>query len=132
MEEAHYWALIVFGFATAMITIMKLSANAREARRLRAREMLHRERLAAIEKGLPLHELPAELMFEPRDEEFRTVSATRNAALAAGLIIAPAGVGMMVAFAKIPDMRPLAPLGMIPILVGGGLLLYHSLSRKGQ
>lgn len=132
MEEAQIWALIAFGFVTVFIVVMKLARNAREARRLAAREMLHRERLAAIDKGLPLHELPAELMFEPKDEEFRTVAAARNAALAAGLIIAPAGIGMMVGFARVPDLAQLSPLGLIPIFVGGGLLLYHSLSRKDQ
>ena len=53
MEQAFFWTLVVLVWIFGWATIWYLRRNAVESRALRQREMLHRERMAAM-SGLPV------------------------------------------------------------------------------
>ena len=135
MAYEQVWFVIVGGLIVAWGAISALSTSGRSGRRMRVREMLHRERMAAIEKGLPLHDLPADLLVEPGDDPRAAVNIERTA-LGAGLVLLLGGIGMVIGLLLVPEtretagMNDLASLGAIPMMVGAGLLLYYVLSRR--
>lgn len=96
------------------------------------REMLHRERMLAIEKGIPLPELPLE---DNGSAATHYPNALPNAALGCGLIPVSLGLGVVVAFqfARIPDLEvptDLWAVGFLPLMVGSGCLTYYRLLRR--
>jgi hypothetical protein len=134
MEYEQVWALLAITLILGWSAVIALQDRSRSRQRLRVRELLHRERLAAIDKGIPLHDLPADLLVEP-DEQV-AVARAQLAALGAGLVLLLGGLGLIAALALTPDtpemggMRDLAPMGLIPTMTGAGLLLYHMLVRR--
>lgn len=125
-----FWTLVgliwIFGWAT----IWYLRRRAVESRSLKMRELLHRERLAAIDKGVPLPEIPVEdegdpVWLRPEAERMRAVWL-RRLALVLGLLFLFGGVGMSAGFYWAPDrgFYDMWTLGMIPAMSGVGLLLY--------
>jgi len=93
-------------------------------------EMLHQERLAAIERGIPLPELPE--LGPPPPRPAGPKGEHPNAALATGIILLFGGLGGVGALALVPAQElhrywstPL-PLAM----VGFGLVLFHYLTKK--
>ncbi|MEM7244460.1 MAG: hypothetical protein AAF533_03915 [Acidobacteriota bacterium] len=95
--------------------------------RLRRREMLHEERLAAIEKDLP----PPESLDDAAEWVSHELEQLRarwlmRATLGFGLLSSTAGVGMLIAFYFAPDrsFRAIWTLGFIPLLAGIGVLLF--------
>jgi hypothetical protein len=90
--------------------------------RLRRLEIIHAERLAAMDKGIPLPELPldppATVKGPPRPE----------VPLILGIFLASFGVGTMIALAIAAEPKHWAfPLPIA--LMGVGLLLYYFLSN---
>ena len=105
--------------------------------RIRLREMMHQERLKAIEKETPLSDLTyddnldSELAaIHPRSNP-KTMLWLRLTALCVGLSVALGGLGMMVAFIASWDheLRKIWSIGLIPFMVGVGLLLFYYLTR---
>jgi hypothetical protein len=114
-------------FAASFVYAQRL----RHDRLLRHREMLHKERLAAIEKGL---ELPPLAGANPEDARMPAQSA-----LAAGLVLLLAGIGLTVALRFVPStgndgggLHTLASFGLIPAFAGAGLLLFSWMSRTSE
>jgi hypothetical protein len=102
------------------------------------REMLHRERMLAMEKGIPLPEFPT-LAEEPEGSLLDYVSgSTKNVipkmTLGCGLILVFGGVGMVAAFliAPDPDMHQVWSAGLIPGFIGIGFILYYLLTRRPE
>ncbi|MEM9302204.1 MAG: hypothetical protein AAGE01_08850 [Pseudomonadota bacterium] len=125
-----FGVLVCFGVAFLAILGGHLSAT----RRIRLRAIQAEERMKAIEAGLPLpevedsHDLPGESASESYR---RQIGWFRMLCLALGLFFAFGGAGMGLAFLFVFDasMQGLAPLGMIPLLSGVGLLLFYWLTR---
>lgn len=102
------------------------------------REMLHRERLLAMEKGIPLPEFPT-LAEEPSGSLLDYLSgsiAIPKLALGCGLILIFGGAGMVAAFVIAPDseleLHKVWSVGLIPGFIGVGLILYYLLIRRSQ
>ena len=106
---------------------------------LRLRQMRHRERLAAIDKGSlegqppsgegdPSMSNPAMQWKDPATY----VNWFRLTTLGLGFLLMFGGVGMLTAFIIIPDpeMQKLWSVGLIPIMAGFGLLLFAIVSSK--
>ena len=114
-----------------------LARHLRERKRLAVREMIHQERMAALEKGAKLSELPADLAkgADPAAETRAGGQWVQRAALAGAFILILGGIGMSLGFLLMPqtpelgDLHQMAPLGAIPVLVGLGLLLYAWVDR---
>ncbi len=140
MSYEHIWAfvvlLLIFGWAGLVI----LAKHMRERGRLKVRDMIHQERMRAMEKGVPLGELPDHLSAENWGDDVwvphkRNADWDRKVALGLGLVMMLGGAGMasLLFFSSgtivSGDLRDIAPAGLIFMLMGVGLLLYYYLSR---
>ena len=120
-----------------------LRRHLRDAKILRLREISHEERMAAMERGLPLSNGDAERLdslliggegAEPSSNRMSTTGArwTRLTALALGLTLLCAGIGLIpgLYFQSDSEASGTWPLGLIPILMGAGMLIFVGLSRE--
>ena len=91
--------------------------------RRRRLELLHAERVAAMEKGIPLPELPLEPL---------TARQARPpdpyAELIIGMVLTSFGVGSMIALSLVAHLRAAWPLPLPVAFIGVGLVLYHVLA----
>ena len=131
-----FWAFLGLIWIFGWVAVWYLRRRAVENRSLKLRELLHRERLAAIEKGVPLPELPTEeegdsVWLRPEAERMRAVWLRRSA-LILGLFFLFGGLGMCAGFYWAPDrgFHGMWTLGLIPAMAGIGLLLYVAVAAR--
>jgi hypothetical protein len=123
------WGLFwVFGWAGMWMGLGYLRNRSRD-RRL---EMMHKERMAAMERGIPLPELPDLDVYSRRSRERNPDSGLKG-----GILCAAVGLGAMLAFylSADPDLHEVWSLPLPLVFVGLGLVLYHFLrtnSNSGQ
>jgi len=137
MSYEHVWAVIAILTFCIWAGLAIWSRHLREAKRVAMREMIHRERMVALEKGQPLPEVPADAA-SSIERGGDTASWVSRASLLAGLALTFAGIGLLVSFTLTPN-RPetaglgdLASMGFLPIFTGVGLLLFYVLDRRGR
>jgi hypothetical protein len=114
--------LIVAALAAAVVAYLYL----RHAERQRRLEVVHQERLAAMEKGIPLPELPLDPPRVRRPPDPR-------APLMHGIVWSALGGGAMLALRLIgpsPNFPVLWPLPLPMALLGIGLILYYALASE--
>ncbi len=122
----------VFGWAIIILIFIYL----RNRKRQKMLELIHKERLAAMEKGIPIPEWPdydingkSSLMEDLR----RSRSKNPKAYLGAGALLVTIGAGICLAFYLVGvDLRLLWPLGLIVVFIGIGLFIYHFLTKEGK
>jgi hypothetical protein len=87
----------------------------------RKKDLQHKERLFALEKGLPLP--------DPPEKETKPVHSTRRAW---GLVWAGLGLALTIALAANPDAADVRAWGwgLIPLFIGVGLLIAATLDKK--
>ena len=115
-------ALIVAALAAAFVAYLYF----RHVERQRRLEIVHQERLAAMEKGIPLPELPLDPPRIPKPPDPR-------APLIHGIVWSALGVGAMLALRSIgplPNAPVLWPLPLPLVFLGLGLILYYALASK--
>lgn len=119
--NAYIW---VFGWAI----IMYLFHRDATRRRLHKQELIHKERLHAIDKGVAYPELPpydgeeaAEPLPHPKPPGW---------CLGTGAVLVMGGVGVVAALLLMKDHN--WPLGLIPGFLGVGLWLNYWLTRAGE
>ena len=95
----------------------------RHAERQHRLEIAHKERLAAIEKGIPLPEIPLD---PPRVRK----PPDPRAPLIHGLVWSALGGGAMMALRLFPSAPWLWPLPLPILLLGLGLMLYYALAPE--
>jgi hypothetical protein len=127
MRDDFFWALFGGGFIIFWAILISLVQHLRAVRRLRERELVHRERVLLLEKGQPFPEDVAPVASAP----FSTATLL-SLALASGLVLVCGGIGLSLAFyfAPDPDYSRAWTAGLIPGLAGFGLLLYVWIGRK--
>lgn len=136
MYDAMIWVALSLVWIFGWATLWYLRRRAVEANALKLRELLHRERLAAIDKGVPLPEIPLESEDDPvwlRPEAERVRAAwLRRMALILGLFCLFGGLGICVGFYFAPDrgFHVMWTIGFIPALAGLGLLIYAAIARQ--
>ena len=86
----------------------------------RERKLKQAERLAAIEKGVPLPSEP---------EEVKTIEERKRGLLTAGLITLFTGVGIFASFFFLSGFE-VASLGFIPFAIGIGMILSSLLMKE--
>src|SRR5262245_19159405 len=136
------WGLL---FVLALIFMSGYGDYADQAQKavVRFRDQLHKERMAAIEKGLaPPDASFDEALFdylESRDPRQSAAAAPMRAQGASGWAISliAAGLGWYLASALTDPESPVvgwihstAPLGLLPVMLGSGLLLHAVLLRR--
>jgi hypothetical protein len=136
MNEFFATMLLVLG----ILTLGVLRRHLRNRHRLRLREMAHQERMLAMEKGLPVSEVPEGSDFDAwLDDGWggRMLDAgwDRRVALALGLVMLFAGTGALLLAWRLPGsstasatLKLAASLGLIPLMASFGLLLYYRLT----
>jgi len=132
------WAIFGGAWVLAIILLGIIGDGIRQKRKLAVQEMLQKERLAAMDKGLPLPEWDADMLDDgggpmaSEEVHARRLQWLRFITLCLGLVLIFGGFGFMFAF-ELSDMREfqrLTSLGVVPVFTGAGLLLFSYLSRK--
>lgn len=96
----------------------------RHRERARRMEIVHQERLAAMDKGIPLPELPAEPTKQPPDPRMIVVHGVAWVAMGLGGALALRLTSMNI------DGTPLWPLPIPLLLLGIGLILFYVLVSR--
>jgi hypothetical protein len=110
---------IVFGVSAGMLNVWVI-----HRRKQQVLEQWHKERMAAMEKGLPLPEIRADLVGD------ETPSVARS--LRSGISLVLIGIVVYAATARGID-EDLALFGLIPCAVGVANLIYAAIiSRRKQ
>jgi hypothetical protein len=90
--------------------------------RRRRLEIVHQERLAAMDKGIPLPELPLEEPKRPPDPREPLLHGLVWCAMGFG------GMGALAMIGPLADGRPIWALPLPLVLLGLGLVLYYALA----
>ncbi len=127
MEGQFYSALgviWVFGFVAVMLIVW----NMRNKRRMEKLQMIHQERMAAMEKGVPLPEFP-----EIEDVPVQ-MKSTLNPRwpLGLGAVFIMAGIGTSIAMRLGQGFEEIWSFGFIGVFLGFGLILYYFLTRAPE
>jgi hypothetical protein len=91
--------------------------------RRRRLEIVHQERMAAIEKGIPLPELPLDPTRTPRPADPREP-------LLHGIVWTALGTGGMAGLMLFPTSMTIWPLTLPLMFLGVGLVLYYVLASR--
>lgn len=115
-------AIVVTALTVGVVGYLYLRSQDRR-RRL---EIIHAERLAAMEKGIPLPELPLDPLATTRRP------SDPGAPLIIGIVLAAFGIGSIIALALVDRFRPAWPMPLPVALMGAGLVLYYYLASDGK
>jgi hypothetical protein len=113
-------AIIVAAIALAVVAYLYF----RHIERRRRLEIVHQERLAAMEKGIPLPELPLDPPKVPKPPDPRDV-------LIHGIVWTAMSGGAMIALLFVrpwPNGPALWPMPLPLLFLGVGLMLYYALA----
>jgi hypothetical protein len=125
------WTGVIFTVIAAAFTLVWRHQN---MQRYRIRlEMIQKERLVAMEKGIPMPELPE---YDDGGRPSLDALAERLRVhprwpLGAGALLVVGGIGVTIALflSRDPMHHDVASMGLIPIFVGLGLFLHYRLTR---
>ncbi len=120
VETAPFLIPIVAIVMSLLIPIVAIISDAKKKRSIY--ELHHRERLAAIEKGLEIPPLPAELF------DGRPRATGPGNFLLRGLIWCAVGIGVLIGLRELHEEA--SRLGIIPLLVGVAYLIYYALEGR--
>ena len=93
--------------------------------RQRRLDIIHAERLVAMEKDIPLPELPIEPLFVKTERPL-----DRHVPLIIGIVLAAFGIGTMIALWIVMGPRGYWPMPLPVAFIGGGLILYFLLTPQ--
>lgn len=139
MDQGQFYAALgavwVFGFAAVLLIAWHL----RNKRRLEKLNLIHQERMKAMEKGIPLPEFP-----ELEESESKIIIGKALATnieakpwnpkwpLGVGALLIMGGLGTTVAMmmSTFQATNEVWPFGLIGIFVGVGFFLFYALTRS--
>ena len=116
----------VFGWAAFFLVLRRLN----DAKRQRKLDLIHKERMAAMEKGIPVPELPD--YDEPaRPGLFARIRLNPRWPLGLGAfaIVMGAGASLVLRMSGDPYHNQVWPFGLLGVFFGLGLFLYYGLTR---
>jgi hypothetical protein len=115
--------LWVFGWAAFALIIILINHRKKQ----KVLELIHKERMAAIEKGLPYPEWPElEVNGEVKGKE------NPRGSLGAGIILMMIGVGISLTFYLWSAVRVVWPVGLIIVFTGIGVIISYFLTREKE
>ena len=129
MDDTRFMVLVGGAFNLCMVALLIWGLHLRAVRRARRFEILHEERMLAMQKGIPLPELP-QIEDAMRGWPDRVATSDPRWALIAGVIALFLGIGFISAMIVIGARE--WSLGLIPALLGCGLLVLYELLRHGR
>ncbi len=119
----------------AVALVLYLLHRLKQQDRLRIYELIHRERIEAIRKGLPYPELPPYLIEQEQQEEAHVRQPFQTSQLIGfALILMLGGAASMWALRYSGDAahQRVWTFGAIPAAIGLGVLLYALLNRPAR
>lgn len=130
MDPLLFSLFWVFGWAVLLVVVWHL----RTSRRQKRLELIHKERIVAMEKGIPLPELPdyAESSKEPLlANAVASLRLNPRWPLGVGAICIMVGAGTAWALSLSGDEyhRQIWSFGLIGVFFGVGLFLHYFLTR---
>lgn len=127
MDPLLYKLIWVFGWSAVLLVVWYV----RGQRRQRRLELLHAERMAAIDKGIPLPEMPDYEGLAQRSRFNGGGELNPRWPLGVGTVIAMLGLGVSAALYLSGDEyhNQIWPFGLIGVFLGGGLILHYFLLR---
>ena len=133
MDMLIFTLIWVFGWVLLLILIWHLKGQ----RRQRRLELIHQERMVAMEKGVPLPELPDFAEPPVRSvlaEALASVRLNPRWPLGLGVLCVMVGAGVCVAFWLSPISEPHQawPFGLIGVFFGVGLCFHYFLTRSAS
>ena len=126
MTQQLYGMMWIFGWLLFFLAL-KLMSDRKKRHRL---ELIYKERLAAMEKGIPMPELPD--YDEPRRPSFTDrVTFNPRWPLGLGAVSIMLGIGSSIAMYLSGDSyhNQVWPFGLIGVFLGIGLFLHYALTR---
>ncbi len=134
--------LAVMLLILGLVALAVWSKHLRGEKQMQIRKIIHEERMTAMEKGISFEDLDHEAMageLAEMNEKTGTCPSEdasymmwiRVAALCFGLLFLLGGIGVAASFSLVDDaeLQPMWPTGIIPALIGLGLLLFYGLCR---
>jgi len=123
----------VFGWAIIILVFIFL----RNKKRQKTLELIHKERLAAMEKGIPMPEWPdydinGKSSLIENIKELRSRDPKTHLGVGALLVMIGAGICLAFYLAGITGLRAVWPLGLIVVFVGIGQFIYYFLTKEGK
>jgi hypothetical protein len=130
MDMMLFTLFWVFGWVLLLILIWHLKGQRRQQRM----EMIHKERMMAMEKGVPLPELPDFTDPPARSALAEAVASIRinpRWPLGLGAVCVMVGAGASLAFWLSSDPEPHRawPFGLLGVFFGIGLFFHYFLTR---
>ncbi len=130
MDGLLFTLFWVFGWVLLLILIWHLKGQRRQKRL----EMIHKERMMAMEKGIPLPELPDFAEPPARStvaEAAGWIRINPRWPLGLGALFIMVGAGTSLALWLTPDRDPhnAWPIGLIGVFFGVGLIFHYFLTR---
>jgi hypothetical protein len=124
MDPLVYKLIWIFGWVLVILVVWLV----RGLRRQRRVEMIHAERMAALDKGVPLPELPG---YEDSPRSGLHPPNPRTV-LGLGVTIAMLGIGVCLALLLSGDAyhNEIWPFGLIGVFLGVGLVLHYWLTYE--
>ena len=119
MQHTIADALIVIALIAGFLGYLYLKGREKQ-RRL---DIIHAERLAAIDKGIPLPEVP----IDPPPSAWRRPPDPK-VPLAIGIVLTAFGVGAMAMLAIVAQGQPFWAVPLPVVMMGLGLILFYRLS----
>ena len=119
MQHTIADALIVMALIAGFLGYLYLKGREKQ-RRL---DIIHAERLAAIDKGIPLPEVP----IDPPPSAWRRPPDPK-VPLAIGIVLTAFGIGAMVMLAIVAQGQPFWAVPLPVVMMGLGLILFYRLS----
>jgi len=130
MDPLMFSLFWVFGWVILLLVAWHL----RSSRRERKVERQHKERMMAMEKGIPLPELPAEDDAPSRRpllaEIVAAIRINPRWPLGIGAVFVMLGIGISAALALSHETE--WPVGLISVFFGLGLMLHYALTRPSE
>ena len=130
MDGLLFTLFWVFGWVLLLILIWHLKGRRREKRM----EMIHKERMMAMEKGIPLPELPD--FAEPPASSVLAdsvglirINPRWPLGLGALFVMVGAGTSLALWLTAEPDPHNAWPIGLIGVFFGVGLIFHYLLTR---
>ena len=115
--------IVVLALAAAFLGYIYLKFREKQ----RYLDILHKERLAAIEKDIPLPELPIEPLFVKTSTppDFRVM-------LIIGIVLLCFGLGSMLMLWLLPGFHSYWPAPLPVAFIGGGLIFAFSVGSRDE
>ena len=133
MDMMIFTLFWVFGW----VILLLVAWHMRSSRRQRRLELQHKERMMAMEKGIPLPELPADEQPSRPGLVADVIGSIRinpRWPLGLGALFVMFGIGLAAALAlsQEPEHYRVWSFGLIPVFFGLGLMLHYALTRPTQ